>query len=67
MHTQVGRGGGWRRQLLAVGAVTSLALLAACSNGSSTSGGAKSTGSAAALTGDCAQYQAYAEIGRAHV
>jgi alpha-glucoside transport system substrate-binding protein len=60
MHTQVGRGGGWRRQLLAVGAVTSLALLAACSNGSSTSGGAKSTGSAAALTGDCAQYQAYA-------
>lgn len=59
MHTQVGRGGGWRRQLIAAGAVTSLALLAACSN-SSTSSGGSSSGSAVALTGDCAQFQAYA-------
>ncbi|MCP2307858.1 MULTISPECIES: ABC transporter substrate-binding protein [Kitasatospora] len=46
-----------RRRLLAGSAVLALALTAACSN-SSGSGGSGS--SAAALTGDCAKYQAYA-------
>ncbi|PJN21523.1 ABC transporter substrate-binding protein [Kitasatospora sp. CB02891] len=47
-----------RRRLLAVPAVLALALTAACSNSSSSGGGSGS--SAAALTGDCAKYQAYA-------
>ncbi|MHA6760355.1 ABC transporter substrate-binding protein [Streptacidiphilus sp. PAMC 29251] len=59
MRNQVSRNGGWRyRQVLAVGAATSLALLAACSNSSTPT--SKASGSSAALSGDCAQYQAYA-------
>ncbi|BAJ31166.1 MULTISPECIES: ABC transporter substrate-binding protein [Kitasatospora] len=47
------------RRLLAVPAVLALALTAACSN-SSSDGGGGGGGSSAALTGDCAKYQAYA-------
>ena len=59
MLNQVGRNG-WqhRRQVLAVAAATSLALLAGCSNSSSST--PKASASSAKLTGACAPYQAYA-------
>ncbi|MEY9965739.1 alpha-glucoside transport system substrate-binding protein [Streptacidiphilus sp. MAP12-16] len=57
MHMHVGTSGRYR-QVLAVGAATTLALLAGCSNSSSTS--SKTTSAASPLTGDCAPYQAYA-------
>ncbi|MEZ0094336.1 ABC transporter substrate-binding protein [Streptacidiphilus sp. EB129] len=61
MHTHVGRGGGWRtRRLLAVGAATTVALVAAGCSNSSSPGGGGSSGAAPTLTGNCAQYQAYA-------
>ena len=55
MHTQVSRSEGWGyRRVLAVGAATSLALLAGCSN-SSSSGTPSASGGAKTLTGACAQ------------